>query len=99
MPEARDKNGPPGLEIEVRCSHLDCGHVGKLAGAEADQLAGRLWASSRRDGKLHIRELIARLYCEKCQRRFASVSFSLTYRGYPLNERQHHDHRQYLPDE
>ena len=99
MPEGRDKNGPPGLVAEVRCQHDDCRHVAKLVGDDADRLAGRLWATSRKDGRLHLRELIARLSCAKCGRRFAAVSFALVYRGHPLNPRQHHDHRQFLPDE
>jgi hypothetical protein len=99
MPEGRDKNGPPGLEIEIRCQHTDCRHVARVTGDTADRIAGRLWAASRRQGKLHMRELIARLNCDKCQRRLASVSFALAYRGHTLHQRQHHERQQFIPDE
>lgn len=99
MPEARDKNGPPSLRIEVRCCHEECGHSSYIEGQAADRIANQLWAHSRRDGKLHIREMIASLTCQKCDRRYATARFELVYRGDSMRRRQQHDRRQFLPDE
>jgi hypothetical protein len=99
MPERRDKNGPPTLVIDVHCERPECRHVGELKGADADRVATRLWAVSRRAGKLHIREAISRLTCKKCRHRLASAHFKLVYRPDPMRQRQHHDRDQFLPDE
>lgn len=101
MVEARDKNGPPALQIDVRCGHLDCGYVGVIEGDRANVIAARLysprWKGSH-PGHLHIRQLIARMVCPKCRRRFASLTFGLVYRAGRIGDRQHHDRNQWLPD-
>lgn len=98
MPERPHKNGPPELAVQIVCRHQECGHKRVVTGIEADRMAQRLWAYSRKQGKLHLRELIANVECLKCRRRFTSLHFKLHYRGVTARPRQHHDSAQYIPD-
>jgi len=97
MPERLDKNGPPELAVQIVCRHPDCGHKKVLTGGDADRMAEKLWAHSRRAGKLHLRELIANVACAKCYRRFTSLHFKLVYHGVNMRPRQHHDSAQPIP--